>query len=110
MIKWLKRKIDIHNAKLDYSNYEEHWSFEGWIWLFIIGIALCVAGLYVGFTTTIWKPAIAFIVGGILLMLYLCCQIELFSKTNIENYNEEDFDPYNLDNLQFIWELKAGMI
>ena len=107
MIKWLKRKIEIHNAKLDYGNYEEHWEFESWMLVFIIGIALCVAGLYVGFTTTIWKLAIPFIVSGILLMLYLCCQIKLFSKTDIENYNDENFDPYNIDNLQFIWGVKS---
>ena len=107
MIKWLKRKIDIHNANLDYGNYEDQWDFEGWLWNFAISITICLAGLYVGFFIKLWAQATIIILGGIILLLYLCWKLKLFSKSNIENYNEEDFDPYNLDNLQFIWGIKS---
>ena len=107
MIKWLKRKIEIHNASLNYGNYEDHWSFESWLWFFVCGVASCITGLYIGFFITLWKQATVFIIGGILLMVYLCWQIELFSKTDIEDYNEEDFDPYHIDNIQFIWGIKS---
>lgn len=31
MMNWLKRKIEEHNARLTYEDYEEHWTVEAWI-------------------------------------------------------------------------------
>lgn len=113
MFKWLKRKIEIHNNNLDYGNYEDYWGFGEWI-LTTLMVTLFPVGLG-GFLTYLTKDCF-FIVLGIIItpivFCFKCCQIELFSnnteKQSVQTTIVETFDPYRIDNTQFIWGIKSA--
>ena len=42
-MKWLKRKIDAHNKKLTYADYEEHWTIGEWIYSLTTLVSLSMA-------------------------------------------------------------------
>ena len=114
MFKWLKKKIEIHNNNLDYDNHEDYWGFGEWI-LTTLMVTLFPVGLG-GFLTYLTKDCF-FIVLGIIItpivFCFKCCQIELFSNNDTEKQSvkatiAEKFDPYRIDNIQFIWGIKSG--
>lgn len=47
---WLERKIEIHNSKITYADYEESWTKPDWILSIIfqalLGIGTIVLGAY----------------------------------------------------------------
>jgi hypothetical protein len=109
MIKWLKRKIEIHNNNLDYDNYENHWEFGEWIYFVLIAFFFPIGlSIFICYIENSWLPFFVGVNITVIIEYGLCCQIELFSKnTNKIQDIEEEFDPYRIDNIQFIWGIKS---
>lgn len=113
MIKWLKKKIKMHNDNLNYSNYKDYWEFGEWMFFVLITFFLPLGmGIFLTFRRNNWFYFILGIIISIIAIYNLCCQIELFSKNKTKkqakkDINAEELDPYRIDNIQFIWGIKS---
>jgi hypothetical protein len=61
---WLKKKIDAHNERLTYEDYEEHWTVCGWLCSLVFLTVLSVAPMVV-ISAQQQKPAVAIVGVGL---------------------------------------------